>query len=309
MAAFAGMTPGEWRTTALAGTSTFDTWHWGPGRHSMRVTTDGSGSGVVPEPWRELQVFYWHPGRAQIRLLGLSPFAHGVSEGTLRFDGQTAEGVFDLDQTYGRRKLGLRWEFAGPDQYHDVLLEATSSGGFEPMNAWDHFRSIGPPAPRSPTVGAAPQFPQSMKPLEALVGRTWEAVGTWATADAFRVRTTFEWIPYADGIYARTVALAQGGEPVHLLDAYLFHHTGTGALRCLALSRSGGVYEGDWSVLADGALRFDLQGWEGGRVAALVVRLDFERDGSLRDRIWLLDGTERTPLLDVRHAQAEPQHD
>src|SRR4030095_11928584 len=59
MASFARMIPGEWRRTVQSGTSTFDTWHWGPGRHSMRVMTDGSGA--VGEPWRELQALYWHP--------------------------------------------------------------------------------------------------------------------------------------------------------------------------------------------------------------------------------------------------------
>ena len=77
MASFARMVSGEWRMTALSGTSTFDTWDWGPGKHSMRVMTDGSGA--AGEPWRELQVFYWHPGRKQVCLLGLSPFARTTS--------------------------------------------------------------------------------------------------------------------------------------------------------------------------------------------------------------------------------------
>ena len=73
MASFARMVGGEWRMTAQSGTSMFDTWHWGPGKHSLRVMTDGSGADG--KPWRELQAVYWHPGRKQVRLLGLSPFA------------------------------------------------------------------------------------------------------------------------------------------------------------------------------------------------------------------------------------------
>ncbi len=166
MASFARMVGGEWRQTALRGTSTFDTWHWGPGKHSMRVMTDGSGSSVVPEPWRELQVFYWHPGRKQVCLLGMHPdipaVGRGVSEGTITFEGETAEGVFDLYQTGGRRKMGLRWTFDGPDKYHNVLLEATGPDGLKPMNEWNHFRSKGPPAPRSPTTGEAPKLAEHL---------------------------------------------------------------------------------------------------------------------------------------------------
>ncbi len=304
MASFSRMVSGEWRQTALAGTSTFDTWHWGPGKHSMRVMTDGSGSDVVPEPWRELQVFYWHPGRQQVCLLGLSPFASGVSEGTIKFNGETADGVFDLYQTSGLRKLGLRWTFDGPDKYHDVLLEATGPEGLKPMNEWDHFRSKGPPAPRLPTVEKEVPKPSAyLNALLPLLRHTWEAKGEWATGDACHIQSTFEWIPYADGIYARTFALTKDGEPVHLLDAYFYHHTGTGALRCLALSNRGGVYEGDLTVLDGGALQLDLKGYQGDRVVPLVVRFDVENDGTLRNRVWSLKGTERSLQLDVRHGK------
>lgn len=308
MASFARMVPGEWRMTALAGTSTFDTWHWGPGQHSMRVMTDGSGSDVVPEPWRELQVFYWHPGRKQVCLLALSPFARGVSEGTIKFEGETADGVFDLYQTSGLRELGLRWTFDGPDKYHDVLLEATGPDGLKPVNEWDHFRSKGPLAPRQHTVEKeVPKPSERLKALTSLLGHTWEAKSDWATGEAFYVQTTFEWIPYADGIYARTVALTKYGEPSHLLDAYFFHHTGTNVLRCLALSNRGGVYEGDITVLDDGALQLDLKGYEGDQVVPHVVRFDFEKDGTLRDRVWSLEGTDRKLMLDVHHNRIPAQ--
>jgi hypothetical protein len=309
MASFARMVGGEWRMTALRGTSTYDVWHWGPGRHSMRVMTDGSGSGVVPEPWRELQVFYWHPGRKQVCLLGLSPFARGVSEGTIKFEGETAEGVFDLYQTGNRRKMGLRWAFDGPDKYHDILLEATGPDGLKPMNEWDHFRSKGPPAPRPRFAEEAPKPSERLKVLESLLGHTWEAKGDWATGDAFHIQSTVEWVPYADGIYARTFALTKDGEPMHLLDAYIYHHTGTDALHCLALSNWGGVYEGDLTVLEGGALQLDLKGYEGDRVVPHVVRFDFEQDGTLRHRVWSLKGTERTLMLDVHHKKLEPKKD
>src|SRR5262245_12640298 len=83
-ASFARMVGGEWKMTAAAGTSMFDTWHWGPGRHSMRVMTDGLGADG--NPWRALGVVYWHPGRKQVCSLGLSPYGAGVAEGAIKFD-------------------------------------------------------------------------------------------------------------------------------------------------------------------------------------------------------------------------------
>jgi len=309
MASFARMVPGEWRQTALAGTSTFDTWHWGPGRRSMRVMTDGSGTAVIPEPWRELQVFYWHPGRKQICFLGLSPYAGGVSEGTIRFDGETADGVFDLHQSHGRRKLGLRWVFDGLDHYRDILLEETGPKGLQPMNEWDHYRTQGPPAPRPRFARAEPTPSGKLSVFEPLLGHTWDGwIGT-NTADALHIRSSFAWIPYADGIYARTVAMQGDRESTHLFDTYFFHHTGTGALRALALSHDGGVYEGDVRELEGGALEIDSKGYEGDQVVEHRVRFDFEHAGTLRQRVWSSDAQGRRLVLDVHHEKFGPQKD
>jgi len=307
MASFARMVSGEWRRPALTKVSMFDTWHWGPGKHSMLAQTYGSGA--AGEPWRELQVFYWHPGRKQVCLLGLSPFARGVSEGTIKFEGETADAVFDLYQTGGRRKMGLRWTFDGPNKYHATLLEATGPDGLKPMNEWDFVRSKPPTATRPRTAEGAPKPSKRLKVLESLLGRTWEARGDWATGDAFHIQSTFEWVPYAEGIYARVLAPSKEGEPRHLLDAYFYHHTGTDALRCLALSNRGGVYEGDLTVLDGGALQIDLKGYEGDQVVPHVVRFDFEQEGTLRHRVWSLKGTERTLMLDVHHKELEPKKD
>ena len=309
MASFARMVPGSWRRTVQSGTSTFDTWHWGPGRHSLRVTTDGQDAGG--EPWRELLVVYWHPGRKQVCLLSLHPdvpgIGPGVGEGTIRFEGETADAVYDLDQPRGRRKLNLRWAFDGPDKYHATLLEATGAAGFQPLVAWDYARV----ETRPRGAEAAPKRSEHLKALEPLLGRTWEADGAAAAGgpDASPIRTTFEWIPYADYVYARVLAPGKDGEPAHRLDAYFYRHAGTGALRCLALSDRGGVYEGDLTVPDAGALQLDLEGHEGDRLVSLVVRLDFEKDGTLRHCAWSVEGTDRTLLLDAHHKALEPKND
>src|SRR5262249_17852789 len=153
----------------------------------------------------------------------------------------------DLYQTGGRRKLVRRWTFDGPDKYHTKLLEETGPGGLTLLVEWDHIRSKTltpvrpPPADKSPKPSARP------KPREAPLGHTWEskgeAKGDWSTGIALYIQSTFEWIPYADGVYARVIAPKKDGEPTHLLDAYFYHHTGSNVLHCLALSNGGGVYE------------------------------------------------------------------
>jgi len=294
MAPFARLIPGAWQVTFASGAIGVDSWHWGPGQHSVR-----SG---------ELEVYYWHPGRKEIRMLSMHAdipgVGRGVGEGTIRFDGDVAEGVFDLYQPRGPRKLGLHWRFEGPDKYHDTLLEQTGPEGLRPANGWVRVRI---PRPEGMPRGAAEARPPSeaLQAFGALVGGTWEADGAAATGNLPRTRTTFEWIP--DYIHVRAHAPGRDGEPVLLLEAYVYQHVKTGALRCLALSESGGVYEGDLSVLESGALQFDMKGCERDEVVPLVVRLDLDPDATLRLRVESSAGGARALVLDARHRKRPPQ--
>lgn len=62
-------------------------------------------------------------------------------------------------------------------------------------------------------------------------------------------------------------------------------------------------------MVEGGALQLDLKGYEGDRVDRHVVRLDFEKDGTLRYRVWSLQGAERTLVLDVHHKKFKPKKD
>jgi hypothetical protein len=304
MAAFGRLVGGEWEQTARNGTSLYRTWHWGPGKHSIREVTAGAGAGG--DAWHELRVMYWHPGRKQVRLLGVNPFSRSVAEGSIRFTGDTADAVFDMHQTGGRRKLGLRWSFDGPDKHHEVLLEETGPDGLKPLAAWDRVRSRAP-APRPDTAGKEPKRSDRLKALDPLAGTTWEARGKLANGDEFHAQTTFELIPIIEVVHARVRVPGKDADSGHALDAYVFHHTGANALRCLALSSTGGVYEGNVSVPDGGSLQLDLTGFEGDRETPLTARLEFESDGSLRQRVWLPSGAGRDLLLDVRHRAVRPK--
>lgn len=302
MASFARLVSDEWTVTAQSGTSMFHTWHWGPGQHSIRRMTDGAGADS--KPWREVMVYYRHPGRKEVRVLGVSPVARGVSEGTISFEGDKAGGVFDLHQERGLRKMSLRWAFDGPDKFRDTLLEASGRDGYQPLVELEHVRTKPPAKPRPWAVdGEKPS--ERLKALEPLLGHSREAAGEWVDGGAFSGRSTFEWVPIADAVYVRVVVPGKGGD--HLLDAYLYHHTGAKELRCLALTSTGGVYKGDIKVLEGGALELDLKGYEGDREGRCVVRLDFEKDGTVRQRVWSVKGKDRSLTLDVHHKKVEPK--
>lgn len=104
-------------------------------------------------------------------------------------------------------------------------------------------------------------------------------------------------MPLANVVYARTFALRE--QYTHTPgDAYFYHHTGTDKLRCLAAASTEGgrghtrVYEGDVTVVDGDAIQLDLKGYEGTRVVPYVMRLDFEKDGKLHQRVWSPDGSQ-----------------
>ncbi len=306
MLPYARLIGDEWKLTAPGGKmNMFNTWHWGPGRHSVRLVTDGFGADG--KPWRGIGVHYWHPGRKEIRVLGLSPFDRQVSEGVIVFsaDAESAQGTFDLHHPTHLRKMGLRWTFLEPGRYHDELLEATGPEGLKPFVAWDHVRQPVPVPPCSLEVpGAEPS--SKVKPLTRLVG-TWGAEVKAVDANPRRVRSTTSWMPLSDVVYLRVVipSAEPGKADEHWFDAYLFHHAGTKNLRCLALSKDGEVLEGEVRVLTgDGrAIEADFSGYGVDTTARYALRAEFEPAGGVRLRGWsIAEGdTHRRLLFDDAH--------
>ncbi|GAB5496565.1 MAG: hypothetical protein Phyf2KO_16450 [Phycisphaerales bacterium] len=305
MASFAILEAGEWHLKDIHS----DTWRWGPGKHSIRshtVGVDGSEN-----PWREIAIYYWHPGLEQIRVLSLHPdipaVGRGVAEGSIEFDGRTLTGKVDLYQTAhptaNRRRLAHHWTFKGQDRYHEVLLE-NSGRGYETLAEWDYVRSLDrtPPKPDD----AKPIISQNLRSFVPLLGQ-WKKWGEDASEQQSAMN--IQWVEYLDLITVQMDVINADDEADHLYDAYVYHHLGTNSLRCLALSKSGGVYEGEVALLPDGALECDLRGFESDLETRHIARLDFEGDGTLRKRIWAVADGTRTLTLDTRHQRINPDRE
>ena len=114
----------------------------------------------------------------------------------------------------------------------------------------------------------------------------------------------------AADILARTLKAGATDAEVHASDhRALKIDVRNGAMRCLALSNRGGVYEGDMTMLESGTLQLDLKGYEGDQVVPLIVQLDIEKDGTLRGRVWSVKGGERTLMFDIHHQKLDAKKD
>lgn len=303
MAEYARMVGGEWMMTAQSGTSMCDTWHWGPGKHSMRVMTDGESADG--SPWRALQVVYWHPVHEQIHVLSMHPdipgIGRGVGEGHMEFAGDTVIAFFELFQPRGPRKLTTSWVFDGPDRYHAALGEAAAGGPYMTLAEWDYSRVSTNTTKRAVIPTDALKLPEELTGFEPLVGGTWNASSTDVSGDSIHIETSIEYVAVAEYIYLHSVTGTDANATRYELDAYIFHHVGTNALTCLALSNLGGVHEGSVAILEDGAIQMEWKAIEGTQRREQIARFELESGSTLRQRIWSLDGSEGTLILDVRH--------
>lgn len=303
MTAFARLEAGEWRLGTVHAT----TWRWGPGRHSIRAHRVGSD--VDGNPWRELMIYYWRPDREQIHLLSFHPdipgIGRGVGEGTIEFDGDNATTSLELHQPPARRKLETRWTFDGPDKYRDVLLE-DSGRGLATLAEWEYARSLERSPPPAPAADRVPTPSSNIRAFVPLLGQ-WEGR---KDDGAEHVRSNFEWMEHLDVIALRVERASKADKPEHLLEAYFYHHVGYDELRCVAISASGGVYEGGVTVLEDNNLEIELKRYEGDASDRRLVRFDFAPDGTLRTRAWSVEGDDLTLVLDVSHRRSlETQDD
>ncbi len=262
LATFAHLVGGEWRVTFESKAAQFDRWAWGPGGHSLRSRTFNSkGDGESTTGVR--RVLYRHPGRGRAEMLTLHWFDL-MGTGPVTIEGEKARYRYDL--FYGEehpyspmltRPLVADFVFDGPDKYSIALSDDAGGEPGPPMAVWKYARS----AELTPIPATAADPPRPVKFLgafETLAGRTW---ATGDDAGSARV----EWIPYAEAVFA---SIKFGGRTI---ETHIYHHPITDVLLCLALTDSGGVYEGTVRVDDDGAIVFDLTGYEGDAVIKQVV--------------------------------------
>lgn len=314
LAAFSRLIGGRWKMTTAAGRDTYDTWHWGPGKQSIRSMrlgslTDGS-------PWSAMTAYYWHPGFGEIRLLSVGSVMRGVGEGRTTFEGDRAESVFTLHQIGGPRSLRDSWTFVGPDRYRDDLSEMAGND-YELLAGWDRLRvaeaerADGAGVPFV-TRGGTPS--ELMRPLERVLGRAWEsAAGDGPDAARAevesRTRSTFQYVPHTDAIYARVEVINDGSSSSHAMDIYLYHHTGTRSLRCLALASFGSenaiVFEGDIVPAGDGgSFKVHLTEHRSSGQWPLEGSVEFMEDGLARVQVWRPHAQDRTLVLDRWYGRA-----
>ena len=303
LANFERMIEGEWGMKFTSGTSMFTQWTWGPGKHSIRSQTYGSGAGG--EPWRGMRVIY-KVGEQEVRTLGISPFARGVSEGTMKFEGDAAEATFDISQRGGNpmvegldvRRMKTEWSFTTPDEYRDTLLEDTGRG-YLPLNLLEVIRSTPRSAlpPSNPASMPAPS--ERWTHFHRFIERAGdEEVLLVSKLGAAPLRAKLEWIPYAEALLLRTFSAKNDQEPDLLLDATIYHHTKTETFRCLVLTKAGRVFEGDVLLRSESQIDFTIEGTGEGERVPGRGRLELGEKGEVRLKVWSAD-SGGAPLFDL----------
>jgi hypothetical protein len=107
----------------------------------------------------------------------------------------------------------------------------------------------------------------------------------------------------------RVEVVGADGTSSHVMDVYLYHHTGARALRVLAIGISatndGLVYEGHIVPSSAGtSLAVTLTEHRSTGPGAFEARVEFEKDGTSCVQVWRMNGQERTMVMDRRYSRA-----
>jgi len=298
---------GVWRCVFSAGIEQYDTWSWGPGRHSLLRTTDGlAGDGTR---WRTFQVVYFDPREGRVRSFAMSPHAGGVAHGELRFEGEVLEQRTEMRQRTGPRDLSLRHVFDGPDRYRATLSEHHANSASVEMAVWNYERIAS--APAEPPVGEGSEPSRArLRSFEPYVGFTWRSSS--ASGDSSSLHTRLAWMPQVDALHARVFADAPSAAKdgaAALLDAYVYEDPLDASVHVLAFASSGAVYEGSVEERAAGDFELVLEGGNGKRVESYSVQLAPDSSGTLRERVRRTNGPEPRLLADRWHAALAPARD
>ncbi|MCA9307109.1 MAG: hypothetical protein KDA16_11280 [Phycisphaerales bacterium] len=268
LARFAHLVGGEWRLGLPGGKWQIDRWVWGPGERSMRSRTFNSqGDGETTcGVWR---VMYWHPGRGRIETLNLQ-WQGMAGTGVIAMEGDATRNDFELfyDEPNPHlrnsaqvRPLVLDWEFEGKDLYR-LRLRELERGEMLVLAEWAYARS-GELTAMPKSAHEAPAEVRHLEELAGLAGRGW------VSGDGL-VDGRVDWIAYTEALFARFKI--DGGA----VEAHVYVHPVTDRVMILALTETGGVYEGEARTDAGGAVVFDVMGYEGDAVVERAIRLDVE---------------------------------
>lgn len=288
----------SWVVTASSGTQMIHTWKWGPGRWSVERWTDGESA--RGEPWKELVVYYWDPQERNIRFLGVSPFASGINEGTIEFDGNSATANSTLTQTSGRRVMQTRWSFQSDSLYQETLLEKDSSGKFTELVAFQHHRVKRRDDP-SAIDAARHEVPKPFASIKFLIGKPWN--GT--IGDQQRsFQTSVNWLPIANCIHA-TINETTSGKSVEFANAYLYHEHNAETLRCLIVCANSDICEGDLREISKGKIQLTFDGRSNTGSRQLESLIEQMSDGSLQQKIQSSSTSNPKDLL-LKHHRGLP---
>lgn len=283
MAPIERLTMGEWRMKSVGGSQFFETWRYGPGGHSVRKFTHGVNLHDNNRPWRDVEVFYWHPEQKKIKLLGFSPYKASVSQGSIELKAGKLESRFETNQDGEIRKLGIEIAFQGKDKFQETLYESVNGQPYVVGNQWNHVWSK--------TVTPAPvlKSPETPKPsgaqaiLTAFAGKVWQNRSPVRNSGTYM--TDFEWIPYANVMNVRSTLKPVKGGTVGQYDLYFYQIPSAVGVQAFALFNDGS--HGLGSAVAKGAGKIEVRlRMSSSDNADRSISYSIGSNGNLEEDVW-----------------------
>lgn len=296
---FSQLVSDSWTVTAQTGRKMQHTWKWGPGKNSIERWTDGESA--QGDPWRELIVYYWQPDEKRVRFLGISPYASGINQGTIEFDGQKAIANSRLAQTRGTRDFQTHWQFKNADCYQETLLEKDSTGKLTELVSFEHIREP-VHANLNAKVAATPAaMRDELSGLRVLLGDAWE--GQMDSRPHVSLRTSIDWIPHANFLLGRVSKKSDGDASAEFVSFFVYFDVESKSARCLCLTSAGNVYAGEIPEAKDGRVQVVLQSNSSDENKIVKTAIEATDPNHLLQQVQTSRGKKESLSTTIRHAR------
>lgn len=298
MRAFEYLISKTWTVTAATGTKMHHTWKWGPGRQSIERWTDGESADG--KPWHEFVVYYWHPQEQKLKVLGVSPFDSGINIGTIEFDsGSPYSAVTNstMNQMTSRRELQTRWSFKNQNHYVETLLEKLPAGNTVELVSFQHERTD-PPAVSLSQPEVSILIPDQFSFLKRILGAQWH---TQSDETGKKYKWSLHWRPIANFIEG-SIADESETDPQNVnMRVFIYHVPGTKVLRCLGLSATSDVFEGDVTPLSNGSFQLLLKRHDASESLKIDSTFEFLPMGNMVQTLRFPEGNDLPKSLVFNH--------
>ncbi len=132
-----------------------------------------------------------------------------------------------------------------------------------------------------------------------MIGSAWS--GILNPKNGVAMSSSLKWIPYSDFLYGQAFRTDQPQRLELWLNIYCYRDTPTDSIRCLALTKDHGAFEGTVDETLDGQHHLIMDHHDVDNKQKVHVKLTRQSDGSIHQELWFSEQDHTKSVMELIH--------